>query len=43
LKIKNTPFYRNSLPEPVLPKSPFRVDMETVERIRSEQIFFGIA
>ena len=41
LKIKNTPFYQNSLPEPVLPKSPFRVDMETVERIRSEQIYFG--
>ena len=43
LKIKETPFYRNSLPEPVLPKSPFRVDMETVERIRSEQIYFGFA
>lgn len=43
LKIKDTPFYRNSLPEPVLPKSPFRVDMETVERIRSEQIYFGLA
>jgi uncharacterized protein YprB with RNaseH-like and TPR domain len=43
LKIKDTPFCRNSLPEPVLPKSPFRVDMETVERIRSEQIYFGLA
>ena len=43
LNIKGTPFYRNSLPEPVLPKSPFRVDMETVERIRSEQIYFGFA
>jgi uncharacterized protein YprB with RNaseH-like and TPR domain len=41
LKIKETPFYRNSLPEPVSPKLPFRVDMETVERIRSEQIYFG--
>jgi hypothetical protein len=41
LKINNTPFYQNSLPEPVLPESPFRVDMETVERIRSEQIYFG--
>jgi len=39
LKIKNTPFYRNSLPEPVLPKPPFRVDMETVERIRFEQFY----
>jgi hypothetical protein len=43
LKIKETPFYRNSLPEPVSPKIPFRVDMETVERIRSEQIYFGYA
>ena len=43
LKIKDTPFYRNSLLEPILPKSPFRVDMETVERIRSEQIYFGFA
>ncbi|MBW2604823.1 MAG: ribonuclease H-like domain-containing protein [Deltaproteobacteria bacterium] len=43
LKIKDTPFYQNSLPEPVLPKSPFLVDMETVERIRSEQMYFGFA
>ena len=43
LKIKDTPFYRNSLLEPILPKSPFRVDMETVEKIRSEQIYFGFA
>ena len=43
LKIKNTPFYQNSLPEPVLPESPFRVDMETVERIRSERIYFDFA
>jgi uncharacterized protein YprB with RNaseH-like and TPR domain len=41
LKIKDTPFYRNSLPEPILPKSPFHVDMGTVNRIRSEQIYFG--
>lgn len=43
LKIKNTPFYQNSLPEPVLTKSPCRVDMETVERIRSEQSYFRLA
>lgn len=43
LKIKDTPFYRNSLPEPVLPKSPFHVDMKTVEKIRSEQIYYGFA
>lgn len=43
LKIKDTPFYRNRLPEPVLPPSPFRVDLETVERIRSEQTYFGFA
>jgi uncharacterized protein YprB with RNaseH-like and TPR domain len=43
LKIKDTPFYRKHLPEPILPKSPFRVDIETVERIRSEQIYFGFA
>jgi hypothetical protein len=43
LKIKDTPFYRNSLPEPVSPESPFRADMKTVERIRSEQIYFGFA
>lgn len=42
LKIKDIPFYRNSLPEPVLPESPFRVDIETVERIRSEQTYFGL-
>lgn len=41
LKIKDTPFYRNRLPEPVLPKSPFRVDIKTVKRIRSEQTYFG--
>jgi len=39
LKIKNTPFYRNQLPEPVLPEIPFKVDMETVERIKSENIY----
>ena len=43
LKIKDTPFYRNSLPEPVSPESPFLVDRGTVERIRAEQIYFGFA
>jgi len=43
LKIKGTPFYRNLLPEPDLPKSPFRADTETVQRIRSRQIYFGFA
>jgi len=34
LKIKDTPFYENQLPEPVfLPENPFKVDLETVERI----------
>jgi uncharacterized protein YprB with RNaseH-like and TPR domain len=39
LKIKDTPFYKNQLPEPVLPKIPFKVDMETVERIKSENVY----
>lgn len=39
LKIKNTPFYNNKLPEPVLPEIPFEVDMETIERIKSENIY----
>jgi uncharacterized protein len=38
-KINHTPFYRNQLPEPVLPEIPFEVDMETVERIKSENIY----
>jgi uncharacterized protein len=41
LKIKNTPFCENLLPEPDLPNSPFHADMETVKRIRSGQIYFG--
>jgi uncharacterized protein len=40
LKIKDTPFYSNLLPEPDLPNSPFRADMETIKRIRSRQIYF---
>jgi uncharacterized protein YprB with RNaseH-like and TPR domain len=43
LKIKDTPFYRDLLPEPDLPNSPFRADIETVKRIRSRQIYFGLA
>jgi uncharacterized protein YprB with RNaseH-like and TPR domain len=43
LKIKDTPFYRNRLPDPVSPKSPFRADKETVDRIRSEYMHFGFA
>ena len=39
LKIKDTPFYRNLLPEPNLPNSPFRADAETVKRIRSRPYF----
>jgi len=39
LKIKDTPFYNNQLTEPVLPEIPFEVDMETVERIKSENIY----
>lgn len=38
LKIKNTPFYKNRLPEPVSPRIPFNVDRETVSRIRRENI-----
>jgi uncharacterized protein YprB with RNaseH-like and TPR domain len=36
LAIKGTPFYRNQLTEPLLPKIPFSADLETVERIKSE-------
>jgi len=34
MKIKDTPFYRNQLPAPVLPEIPFEVDMDTVDRIK---------
>lgn len=34
MKFKDTPFYRNQLPAPVLPEIPFDVDMETVDRIK---------
>lgn len=43
LKIKDTPFYKNRLPEPVSPESPFRADMETINRIRSQQFNFGFS
>ena len=36
LKIKDTPFYGNQLPEPVLPEIPFNVDIKTVERIKND-------
>jgi uncharacterized protein YprB with RNaseH-like and TPR domain len=39
LKIKSTPFFKNRLPEPVLPEIPFEVDMKTVERIKSKNIY----
>jgi len=42
LKIEDTPFYLNSLPEPVLPETPFDVDIDTVKRIRSEQNYLGL-
>ena len=42
LKIGDTPFYLNRLPEPVLPKTPFKVDINTVERIKSEQNYFAL-
>ena len=42
LKIKDAPFYLNRLPDPVLPETPFDVDIDTVERIKSEQNYFGL-
>ncbi len=39
LKIKNTPFYENQLPEPVLPENPFEVDRMIVEKIKGEMGF----
>jgi len=36
LKIKDTPFYGNRLPEPVLPEIPFDVDKKTVDRIKND-------
>ncbi|MEE9117802.1 MAG: ribonuclease H-like domain-containing protein [Calditrichia bacterium] len=39
MKIKGTPFYRNQLPAPVLPDIPFEVDLETVKKIKRENIF----
>jgi len=42
LKIADTPFYQNRLPEPMLPETPFDVDINTVARIRSEQNYFAL-
>ena len=39
LKIQDTPFHGNQLPEPVLPGIPFRVDLETVDRIKTQMRF----
>ena len=36
LKIKDTPFYGNDLPEPILPEIPFDIDKKTVERIKND-------
>jgi hypothetical protein len=36
LKIKDTPFYGNQLPDPVLPEILFDVDIKTVERIKND-------
>ena len=36
LKIKDTPFYGNELPEPVLPEIPFDVDKKIVDRIKND-------
>jgi len=36
LKIGQTPFYENQIPEPALPENPFEADMETVERIKGD-------
>ena len=36
IKIKDTPFYESQLPAPVLPEIPFKVDMETVNRIKGD-------
>jgi len=35
LKIGQTPFFNDQLPEPVLPNIPFDVDTATVERIKN--------
>ena len=36
LKIKDTPFYGNQLPDPVLPEILFDVDIKTIERIKND-------
>jgi len=42
LKIADTPFYLNRLPDPVLPELPFHADINTVARIRSGQNYFAL-
>ena len=42
LKIEDTPFYLNRLPDPVLPEITVSCGYKQVERIRSEQIYFGL-
>jgi uncharacterized protein YprB with RNaseH-like and TPR domain len=39
LKVQNTPFSSNLLPEPVLPQIPFRADLKTVGRIKTKMGF----
>jgi len=39
MKISDTPFYQDRLPEPVLPLIPCHADMRTVNRIRREHGF----
>ena len=36
LKIGQTPFYENQIPEPALPENLFEADMKTVERIKGD-------
>jgi uncharacterized protein YprB with RNaseH-like and TPR domain len=36
MKLKDTPFYQNSLPDPVSPQVPFSVDRATVDRIKRQ-------
>ena len=38
LKIGQTPFYENQIPERALPENPFEADMQTVERIKRDLV-----
>jgi len=42
LKIGQTPFYENQIPEPALPKNPFEADMKTVARIKGNLEYIKI-